>query len=144
MSSIRETIVAWLFEKLKDELPDADVRRVRRRPVDKESPASVSIELTGEQVTDNDLDGQVETTAALRVVVAAMTDCGDTAIDDAVAAVHRALLKDDSCGGHADDGGLTYTGCSWDYEESGDGLAVTAEMAFEVTFTHSLSDMATA
>lgn len=140
MTSIRESIVCWLCEQLKVALPDYDVRRVRRRPVDKLDKASVSINMIAEATIDSDIHGEAESTGTIEVVLAAMTDDGDAELDPIVTEVHRALHEDDTCGGNAEK--LAYTGCTWAYEEGGDGMAVVATMAFEVIYLHKLTDMA--
>lgn len=140
MTSIRENIVAWLFEQLTITLPTYDVRRIRRRPVDKQDPPSASINLVSESSVDETVHGPSEVTGTIEVVLAAMTDEGDAELDPVVVAVHAAILDDDTCGGYAEQ--ITYTGCSWSFDEGGEGMAVVATLTFDVLYRHALKDMA--
>lgn len=137
--SIRETIVAWLAAELADQMTGYDVRRVRGRPVDTGESPSISLNVTVESAIEDTLHDAVIATCTIEVTVAAIADT-DADIDDAVTAAHAAIMADPSAGGSAES--ITYTGCVWSYQDGGDGLAISAALAFDVQFRHQLADMA--
>jgi hypothetical protein len=141
MTSIREQILAWIAEELRLALPEYDVRRTRRRPVTVESRPSVSVNVVSEEATDSDLHGKTEVVASVEIVIDAVVDC-ESDLDPIVVSVFEVVVLDRSCNDLAED--IDYTGCDWQAEEAGDGLALSARLRFSITFTHSISDMATA
>lgn len=138
MNSIREQIVSAMHAAVSDAHPEYDVRRLRRRPVDKADKPSVAINLATESATDETAHDATESTLTVEVVIAASVDC-DSEIDPVMADAHRAIMADDTLGGLAEM--TSYTGCTWTYEEGGDGLAITAVMTFDVRYLHDLTDM---
>lgn len=139
--TIREQILAWLADELALALPAYDVRRTRRRPVTVDSNPSVSVNVVSEEATDSHLHGKTEVVAAVEIVIDAVVD-DESDLDPIVEDVFRVVVLDRSCNDLAED--LDYTGCDWAAEEAGDGLALSARLRFSITFTHSISDMATA